>query len=215
MVEECKDSCSEVETSNSRKKALGLEYFTVGYNIGEGIISIIAGIFSGSVALVGFGLDSAIESLSGSVLIWRLLKHGRISEAEEARVEKKAVKLVGVSFLILAAYILATALYKLYTRAIPEPSFVGIAIAATSIIIMPFLGFAKLKAGKKMGLASLIADSKQTFICTFLSVALLIGLLLNHLYGLWWADPASALIMVIVIFREGINTLKEGKLCSC
>lgn len=221
MSEECGNSCSETDhcseeqNAGSRRKALRLEYFTIGYNILEGIVSIIAGVLSGSIALVGFGLDSAIESLSGSVLIWRLLKHGRISEAEEERVEKKAVKLVGVSFLMLGAYVLVVAARKLYTQEVPEPSLVGIIVATASIIIMPPLAFAKLRAGKKMGLRSLIADSKQTFICTFLSVALLIGLVLNHLYGLWWADPASALVMVVVILREGIKTLQEGRLCTC
>ena len=197
------------------KKALYLEYLTVGYNILEGIASIIAGLMAGSIALVGFGLDSAVESASGGVLIWRLKKHGHISEEEEERVEKKAVRLVGVSFFILGAYILYEAIEKLYLREAPEPSLPGIVIALLSIVIMPLLARAKLAVARKIKSRSLETDSRQTIVCSLLSVALLAGLALNYLFGLWWADPVSALVIVAFIFREGVEAFTKEKACGC
>jgi divalent metal cation (Fe/Co/Zn/Cd) transporter len=200
---------------SQKKRALILEYFTVGYNVIEGIVSIIAGLLSGSIALIGFGLDSAIESISGAILIWRLLKHGKISAEEEARVEQQAVRLVGISFYVLGAYIFIISVRKLYLHDAPEPSLLGIIIAILSLIIMPALAYMKYSLGKKTNMRSLIADSKQTFICAILSVALLVGLLLNYLFGLWWADPISALVIVFFIIMEGYKTLKSSKLCCC
>ena len=197
------------------RKALGLEYFTVGYNVLEGVLAIVAGILAGSIALVGFGLDSAVESSSGSVIIWRLTRHGKVSPEEEERVERIAVRLVGVSFFLLGAYVFFESVRKLYLMEAPEPSLFGIGIAATSVIVMPVLSRAKLKTAREMGSRSLAADSKQTFICTLLSVALLVGLGLNYLFGLWWADPAAALVIVFFIIREGIESFREDKLCAC
>ncbi len=198
-----------------QRKALLLEYFTVGYNILEGVVSVVAGLLAGSIALVGFGLDSAIESISGGVLIWRLKAHGTISEKEEERIEKRAVKLVGYSFFILGGYVLIESVRKLYYAEAPEPSMLGIIIAVLSLIIMPVLASAKLKIGKEAQSKSLVADSKQTYICAMLSAALLVGLLLNYLFGLWWADPAAALVIVALIFKEGFEALREEKLCCC
>ena len=212
------DSCASSKPNaphELKPRALLLEYFTVGYNVIECIVSIAAGIASGSIALIGFGLDSIIESLSGGVLIWRLTKHGKISPVEEERIERRAVKLVGVTFFILGAYIFFISIKKLYYAEAPEPSLIGIIIAAVSLIIMPLLAYLKFKTGKKMGLASLVADSKQTIICSILSVALLFGLGLNYLWGIWWADPVAALVIVFFIIREGITTLRKGELCTC
>ena len=197
------------------KKALLLSYFTVGYNILEGVASIAAGLLAGSIALVGFGLDSFVESISGSVMIWRFRKHGKISEVEEEKVEKKAVKLVAYSFFILGAYVLYESIKKLYFHEIPDPSLLGIIIAIASIIVMPILFYMKYQTGKSINSRSLVADSKETLACVFLSVALLIGLGLNSLYGLWQADPIVGLIIVLYLIREGYNTLKEEKLCNC
>ena len=197
------------------KKALLLSYFTVGYNILEGVASIAAGLLAGSIALVGFGLDSFVESISGSVMIWRFRKHGKISEVEEEKVEKKAVKLVAYSFFILGAYVLYESIKKLYFHEIPDPSLLGIIIAIASIIVMPILFYMKYQTGKSINSRSLVADSKETLACVFLSVALLIGLGLNSLYGLWQADPIVGLIIVLYLIREGYNTLREEKLCSC
>jgi cation diffusion facilitator family transporter len=192
------------------KKALLLSYFTVGYNILEGIISIIAGILaSGSIALIGFGLDSFIESLSGGIMIWRFGKHGKVSEEEEEKAEKRATKLVASTFFILGAYVLYESVKKLYLREKPDSSLFGIIIAIVSMIVMPFLFYAKYKTGKAINSKSLIADSKETLACVFLSVALLIGLGLNYLYGFWQADPIVGLVIVIFLVREGFETLEE------
>jgi cation diffusion facilitator family transporter len=213
----CSDDCNdEPEPSITlHKKALKLEYFTVGYNIAEGVASIIAGLLAGSIALIGFGFDSAIESLSGCVLIWRLTATGRVSEADEERIEAQAVKLVAVSLFILAAYVSYESLNKLIKAEASEPTIFGIVIAVLSLIIMPLLARAKRRAGIELGSTALVADSKQTYICAYLSVALLIGLSLNYLFGYWWADPACALFIVVIIVKEGLTTLKEGKACSC
>jgi len=200
-----------VDTMSSKlhKEALSLSYFTVGYNIAEGVASIFAGLLAGSIALIGFGLDSAVESLSGGVMIWRFRKHGKVSEEEEARIENKAVRLVAYTFFILGAYILYESIKKLYFQEVPDPSLLGIIIAILSIIVMPILFYKKYKIGKAIKSKSLVADSKETLACVFLSVALLIGLGLNYLYGWWQADPIVGLIIVAFLFKEGYETLKD------
>ena len=201
--------------STLHKKALSLSYFTVGYNVLEGIVSIIAGSLAGSIALVGFGLDSFVESLSGSVMIWRFRKHGKMTEEEEERVEAKAIRLIAYTFFILETYILYESVKKLCLHEIPHPSLLGIIIAIVSMIVMPVLFYTKYRTGKSIGSKSLMVDSKQTLACAFLSVALLIGLGTNYLYGLWWADPVVGVIIVIFLIKEGYTALKEGKVCSC
>ncbi len=192
------------------RRALLLSYFTVGYNILEGIVSIFAGLLAGgSIALIGFGMDSFVESLSGSVMIWRFRKHGKISEEEEEKVERRATKLIAYTFFILGAYILYESVKKLYLHEPSEPSLLGIIIAIVSIIVMPVLFYAKYKTGKSIGSRSLVADSKETLACVFLSAALLIGLGLNYLYSLWQADPIVGLIIVILLVKEGYSTLTE------
>jgi len=194
-----------------KKRALWLSYFTVGYNILEGIISILAGSFAGSIALIGFGLDSFVESLSGSVMIWRFRKSGKISEEEEEKAERRATRLIGYSFFILGAYVLYESSKKLYLGEIPNPSLLGIIVAIASLIVMPVLFYLKYETGKMIGSRSLIADSKETLACVFLSIALLIGLTLNYFSGLWQADPVVGLVIVIFLIKEGFNTLKgEG-----
>ncbi len=197
------------------RRALFLSYFTVGYNFLEGLVSIFAGVLAGSIALVGFGLDSFIESLSGGVMIWRFSKHGKVSEEEEAKIEAKATKLVALAFFVLGAYVLYESCEKLYLREIPEPSMLGIIIAIVSLVVMPILFYLKYKTGKAIGSRSLLGDSKQTLACVFLSVSLLVGLGLNYLYGLWWADPLVGVIIVVFLVWEGYSTLKEARLCSC
>lgn len=194
---------------NSRlyRRALSLSYFTVGYNLSEGIVSILAGLLADSIALVGFGLDSFVESLSGGVMVWRLRKHGKISEEEEETVEKKAVRFVSYTFFILGAYVLYESLEKLYVREIPEPSLLGIIVAIVSIIVMPILFYLKYQTGKTIGSRSLVADSKETLACVFLSGTLLIGLGLNYLYGFWQADPIVGLVIVFYLGKEGFSTL--------
>jgi cation diffusion facilitator family transporter len=194
-------------TSKLHRRALLLAYFTIGYNAVEFALSIIAGILSHSIALIGFGLDSFVESLSAGIMIWRFRKHGRISELEEERIERKAEKLIGYTFLILAGYISYESVNKLINSEIPEPSLFGIILALISIIVMPLLFLKKYQTGKAMNSKSLIADSKETLACSFLSIALLIGLGVNYIFGFWQADPIVGFIIVIFLVRQGFETL--------
>jgi len=194
------------------KKALILEYFTVGYNIIEGVVSVLVGLAAGSVALVGFGLDSFVESLSGVIMIWRLEKCDSVCKEEEEKSEKRAVKLIGLTLFILAGYVLYESLKKLLIKEIPEPTIFGIIIAFVSIIIMIPLFFLKNKIGKAQRMESLISDAKQTIACVFLSCAVLLGIGLNYLFGFWWADPLAALIIVAFLVEEGLAALQKGEL---
>jgi len=191
------------------RRALTLEYFTVGYNILEAIASIIAGGIANSIALVGFGLDSIVESLSGLVLIWRLRKHKAIVRAEEEKIEKRATIFVGITFLILGAYVLIESVRKIISKEMPDPSIAGIIIAILSIIIMPILGYKKYSIGKELSLTSLVADSKETFVCSLLSVALLIGLVTRHLFNFWLSDPLVGIVIVVFLLKEGVELLFE------
>jgi divalent metal cation (Fe/Co/Zn/Cd) transporter len=204
---------SNTERSKQFRFGLLLSYFTVGYNVVEGIVSVIVGSLTGSVALVGFGLDSFIESLSGSVMIWRLSKHGKISHEEEEAVEAKAANLVGVTFFILAAYILYEAVGRLIDREAPDASLLGIVIAVLSLLIMPWLAYLKNKTGKAAGIHSLVADSKQTFVCVLMSIALLVGVAANYLFSIWWLDPVAALFFVVILVKEGYSAIKNKDLC--
>ncbi|UCC38586.1 MAG: cation transporter [Candidatus Aminicenantes bacterium] len=192
------------------KKGLCLEYFTVGYNIAEAAVSIAFGAIAGSIALIGFGLDSIVESLSGVVLIWRLRQHGKISEAEEKKVEEKAMKFVALTFFLLGAYVLFQSLKKLIRSEAAEPSLPGIIIAIVSLIIMPILTWQKYITGKQIESSALIADSKETLACAFLSLALLLGLGSNYLFGFWQADPIVGLIIVAFLLREGLEGWRES-----
>ena len=186
-----------------------LEYATLSWNVVEGAVSITAGLLAGSVALVGFGVDAFIESVSGAVLLWRL-QAGELGESRE----RAALRLVGVSFLLLAAYVLFEATASLLRREPPEASTVGIVIAAISLLIMPLLARAKRRVAARMNSRALAADSRQTQLCAYLSAILLVGLALNYLFGWWWSDPLAALIMVPIIAREGIEALR-GETCGC
>lgn len=192
------------------KKGLYLEYFTVGYNILEAAASIILGGIAGSIALIGFGLDSIVESLSGMVLIWRLRQHGKITKEAEERIEKRATRFVAITFLVLGLYVLFESVKKLAAAEIPETSVPGMAIAVASLIVMPLLTWQKYKTGKQINSRALIADSKETLACSFLSVALLLGLGANYLFGFWQADPIVGLIIVAFLFREGRELWKES-----
>ena len=198
-----------------KHKALLLSYFTVGYNVVECALALLAGFLSGSIALVGFGLDSLLESLSGGVMIWRFFPHRGRSEADEARLERRAVKIIGYIFFLLAAYILYESVEKLIFAEPPSPSLLGIFVALASSLVMPALYLFKFRLGEALGSASLKADSKQTLACGALSVALLLGLGLNYRFGLWQADPLIGLLIVFLLIKEGRRALKEEKLCTC
>lgn len=193
------------------KKALALEYFTVGYNILEAAASIIAGGMANSIALVGFGLDSVVESLSGLVLIWRLKKHGTISAGEEEEIEEKASRFVGITFFVLGAYVLFESVRKILAGDMAEPSLLGIAIAVLSLVVMPGLAYRKYKLGKELGLRSLVADSKETLACSFLSLALLAGLVSTYFFDFHIADPVVGLVIVAFLFREGYELVFENE----
>jgi divalent metal cation (Fe/Co/Zn/Cd) transporter len=201
--------------NEQHKKAFYLSIFTVIYNFLEGVISIVAGTVSGSIALVGFGLDSFVESLSGGIMIWRFRGLGNLSHEEEERMEAKAARLVAYAFFILGAYVLYESLKKLIFREPPEPSLIGIVIAIVSLVVMPVLFFMKYRIGKSIGSRSLLADSKQTLACCYLSIALLAGLGLNYKFGIWWADPAAGMVIVGFLIREGYEILREGKTGCC
>jgi len=189
-------------------KALQLEYFTVGYNIVEGIVSIGAGALAGSIALIGFGLDSFIESFSGAILIWRLRNRSEDKEKEKA-LEKKAVKLVACSFFVLAAYVAYESLQKIYLAQRPDGSPAGIAIAFLSIVIMRSLAKQKMEVGEKIKSRALIADSRETIACIFFSITLIAGLFLNYLFGWWWADPVASLVIAGLLVHEGREFYEE------
>ena len=193
------------------KKALFLEYFTVGYNFLEAGVSVVFGHMANSIALIGFGLDSIVESLSGMVLIWRLRQHGKISEEKEKQVEKRATKYVSSTFFVLGLYVLFESLKKLRGKEIPDPSLAGIIIAVISLFIMPVLAWQKYHVGERIESPALIADSKETLACFLLSFALLLGLGSHYVFGIWQADPIVGLIMVAFLFREGRKTWLESR----
>ena len=200
--------CSSAERAENLRHGRKLEYFTIGWNVVEAGIAIGAGWFAGSIALVGFGVDSLIESLSGSILLWRLF-----APAHDESREKIALKLVGISFLILAAYVVFDAAKSLIAHEPPQTSFAGIALAVVSLIIMPLLARAKRLSASKLESRAMKADSRQTDLCAYLSAILLGGLALNAFLGWWWADPVAALIMVPIIAREGFEGLR-GEVCE-
>lgn len=191
------------------KRGRVLEYFTLGWNLLEAFVAVGSGVIAGSAALIGFGLDSLIECASGATLLWRL----RDGEMGEAR-EKLALKLVGISFLLLAAYVAFDSGKSLLMREVPETSYAGIIIAALSLVVMPLLAKEKRKVAAQLNSRAMSADSKQTEICAYLSAILLGGLLLNALFGFWWADPIAALIMTPIIAREGIEALRGETCCE-
>jgi divalent metal cation (Fe/Co/Zn/Cd) transporter len=202
-------------TANLKQKALLLSYFTIAYNVVECLLALLAGYLSGSIALVGFGLDSLLESLSGAVMIWRFYPHRALSEAAEARLERRAVRLIGYTFFVLAAYIIYESAEKLLLAEMPRPSLLGLGVALVSALVMPALYLVKFRLGTSLGSASLQADSKQTLACGALSVAVLLGLGLNYLFGLWQADPLIGLLIALFLVKEGRRALKEEKLCTC
>jgi divalent metal cation (Fe/Co/Zn/Cd) transporter len=190
------------------KRGRMLEYLTLVWNILEAGVAIGSGLAAGSTALVGFGVDSLIESSSGAVLLWRL------SDKEDGDDrEGLALRLVAVSFFLLAAWVGWDALGSLLGREAPKESFVGIALAALSLMVMPLLAREKRKVASGLGSRALEADSRQTDLCAYLSAILLVGLGLNALLGWWWADPVAGLIMVPIIAREGFNAFK-GEVCT-
>jgi len=192
-----------------RRRALFLSWFTVGYNVVEGLVSIIAGALAGSIALVGFGIDSAVESLSGGIMVWRFTGHHHLSREAEEKLERRAERFVAVTFFVFGAYVLYESVKKLVTAEAPQHSLVGIIVALVSLVSMPLLYRAKTKVGRELRSGSLLADAKETLACAFLSVALLVGLGLNYFWGIWQADPVAGLFIVAWLFKEGWEIFTE------
>lgn len=184
-----------------------LEYLTIAWNSAEAAVALVAGLLAGSIALVGFGLDSLIEVSSGAIVLWRLF-------ADHERAERIALKVVGASFLALAAYVAFDCIKTLWLREAPQRSLPGIILAAVSLVGMPLLARAKRRVAAGIGSRALHADSRQTDLCAYLSAILLGGLVLNAVLGWWWADPLAGLVMTPIIANEGREALR-GKSCEC
>jgi divalent metal cation (Fe/Co/Zn/Cd) transporter len=190
-----------------------LEYFTIAWNTVEGIVAITAGAIAGSISLMGFGIDSFIEVLSGSVLLWRMSVD--VDAKQRYRNEKQALKIVGLCFLGLAVYIAYESGRDLLQHRAPEHSIAGIVLACASLLMMPLLSRAKHKVGARLSSAAMHADARQTAFCAYLSAILLGGLALNALFGLWWTDPVAALIMVPPIAKEGVEGVRGQACLDC
>jgi divalent metal cation (Fe/Co/Zn/Cd) transporter len=188
-----------------------LEYFAITWNSLEGLVALIAGALAGSISLVGFGVDSFIEVTSGMVLLWRMSVDADVRSRE--RNERLSLRIVGVCFIALAAYVTFESVSDLLSTKSPEHSIPGIALAFVSLIVMPLLARAKKKIGRELGSAAMHADARQTDFCVYMSAILLVGLLLNAGLGWWWADPIAALVMVPIIAKEGIDGMKARTCC--
>jgi cation diffusion facilitator family transporter len=192
------------------RRGLRLEYLTVGWNLVEGVIAVAAAVAAGSVALLGFGVDSFVESASGSVLIWRLRAERRAADEEAVeRLERRASRLVGGTFFLLAAYVTIDAVMALVGGERPDPSAIGIGLTATSIAVMWWLARVKLRTAVALGSKALEADALQTAACWWLSLVVLGGVGLNTLFGWWWADPFAAIGISVLLAREGLEAWRD------
>ena len=180
---------------------------TIGYNLIEAVIAIAAGSLASSAALIGFGLDSTIEVLSAAAVAWQFTRR------DPERWEKPTLRVIAVAFFALAIYVTLTSVTALVTAERPEHSTAGIILTAISVAVMPFLSFAERRAGRELGSATAVADSHQTLICTYLSAAVLIGLVANSLFGWWWADAVAGLVIAAFAVREGIEAWR-GDACA-
>ena len=192
------------------RRARLLAWLGIGWHADEAAVAIGAGVAAGSIALVGFGADSLIESVAGFVLLWRLA--GRRAESEAA--ERRAQRLIAVSFYVLAAYVAVEAVRNLATAAHPDTSYVGMALAIAALVTMPPLAVAKARVGDRLGSSATKSEGRQNMLCAYLSAALLVGLSANALFGAWWADPLTALLIAGVAVREGRDAWR-GDACSC
>lgn len=197
-----------VDRQRLGRRAQLLAGASVAYNLIEAIVAVSAGLVAGSVALVGFGLDSVVEVSSGLIIIWQF-RH----PLPETR-ERQALRLLALSFFALAAYVTFESVRSLITQASPDVSPVGIGLAIASLIVMPFLSWAQRRTGKALNSNAVVADSTQTLLCTYLSAVLLVGLLLNATLGWSWADPIAGLIIAAVAVREGVQAWRGQNCCA-
>jgi divalent metal cation (Fe/Co/Zn/Cd) transporter len=194
------------------RRALRLEILTTLWNVAEAVIAIASGAVAGSTALVAFGIDSLIEVSSAVAVLWRLVKAGPEASFEESEhADRRAQWLVGITFLLLATYVLVDAGLALLAHEAPQAAPVGIALAAASLIAMPTLAFAKQRTARRMGSKALEADAMETWLCAYLSATLLLGLALNASLGWWWADPVAALAMVPFMVWQGRRSILEAR----
>ena len=192
------------QLSRLRRRAFGLEYATMTWMVAEAAIAITAGVITASIALVGFGLDSVIELFSAGVVIWQL--RGEIAGQDR---QTRAVRLIGVTFFALAAYLAVESIRDLAAGATPGPSVPGLAVAAAALIVMPALALAKRRTGQALGNRTLVADSAETALCALTAAATLLGVALSTGPGWWWADPAGALVIAVLAAREGLESWHE------
>jgi divalent metal cation (Fe/Co/Zn/Cd) transporter len=190
-----------------RRRVRWIVTATIAYNLVEAVVAVAAGSVASSTALIAFGLDSTIEVFSAAAVAWQFTRR------DPERWERGTLRVIAVAFFALAAYVTASSLLALLTRVEVEHSPVGIALAALSVVIMPFLSFAERRAGRELGSATAVADSKQTLICAYLSGAVLVGLVLNSLLGWWWADPIAGVVIAGFAVREGIEAWR-GDACA-
>jgi divalent metal cation (Fe/Co/Zn/Cd) transporter len=196
------------------RRGLRLEYLTVGWNVVEGLLAIAAALAAGSVALLGFGLDSFVETASGAIIVWRLLAEQRATDHERIEaIEHRAQRLVAASLVGLAVFIVYDAVSTLVTGEQPAASPLGVLIAALSLGVMWWLARAKRRTAIALGSRAMQADAFQTTACWWLSLAVLVGVGLNTAFGLWWADPAAALIIPVFLLREAREAW-EGEDCD-
>ena len=200
------------EWLRAARQARMLSWLSLAWMGAEGAIAITAGVLAGSIALIGFGIDSAIEGFASLVIVWRFTGSRLLSHTAESR----AQKLVAIQFFLLAPYIVSEALHKLITGEQPETSWLGIGLVASSVIGMPFLGVAKRRLADTLGSVATRGEGTQNLLCAYLAAAVLIGLLGNAIFGLWWLDPVAALVVAAVALKEGRASWRgEGCCASC
>jgi divalent metal cation (Fe/Co/Zn/Cd) transporter len=207
-------SATEIAASRPAlvRRGLALNYLTIGYNVVEAVVAIAAGVVSGSVALLGFGLDSVIEVTASAAAQWRL--RADLDAARREGVERTTLRIIGWSFLALAVYVVVDSAKSLLGREPPERSLVGLVLLALSAVVMPILARAKRRVARAMTSRALEADAMQTSLCAYLSVIALAGVGLNAAFGWWWADPLAALAMVPIIAKEGVEGVRGEAHCD-
>lgn len=222
----CEDGCAcdvtvptskqaGVQTARLRRCAWWLTAFTIGWNSLEAIVAITSGLVARSIALVGFGLDSIVEVSSAFVIIWRLSQQGGDHTANERR-ERRAVRLIALTFFGIAAYVTFDAVSTLVgVGAEPEHSTIGLVLVALSVVVMPTVAWAKRQVAAGLGSVALKADAAETQLCTYLSAVVLLGLAANSLFGWWWMDPLAGLIVAGLAIKEGREAWTSGDLCEC
>lgn len=194
------------------RRGLWLNYATIAYNVVEAILSIVAGLLAGSVALVGFGFDSAIEVTAAIAAQWRL--RADLDPARRERIERITLRIIGWTFLALAAYVTYDSGKSLWLRQRPARTVLGIVILALSVVIMPVLARAKRRIARGLTSRALEADAKQTSLCAYLSAIALAGVALHALLGWWWADPVAAIAMVPIIAKESLEGIRAQECCD-